>query len=100
MSNALSEQSCVCEEASYDEVFLSSQDDPGTLSNERDPSATLPSTGDENLDMDGSKSDSNNGLAGAKSPIQSVIGPNGFNGFREFIMLLLWTAIDFISSIK
>ena len=97
MSSALSEQSCVCKEAGYDEVFLSSQDDPGTLSDERDLSATLPSTGDENLDMDGSESDSNNGLAGAKSPIQSVIGTNGF---REFIMLPLWTVIDLISSIK
>ena len=52
---------------------------------------------DEDLDVDGSENDSNDDLAGVESPIQSVIGPDGF---REFIMIPLWTINDFNSSIK
>ena len=52
---------------------------------------------DGDLDVDRSKSDSNDDLASSKPPTQSVIGPNGF---REFIMIPLWTINDFNSSIK
>ena len=52
---------------------------------------------DEDLNVDGSESDSNDGFIGAKPPTQSVTGPNGF---REFIMIPLWTINDFNSSIK
>lgn len=52
---------------------------------------------DKDLDVDKSKSDSNDDLSGAEPPIQSVIG---FDGLREFIMILLWTINDFNSSIK
>ena len=68
MSSALSEHLCVREGAGYDEVFLLGQDDPGTLSDERNPLATSPSTRDEDLDMDGLESDSNDGQGGAKPP--------------------------------
>ena len=79
------------------EVFPSSQDDPNTSSDERNLSATSPSTRDEDLDTDGSKSDSNDDQVGAEPSPQSFIGPNGL---REFIMLPLWTVNDFVSSIK
>ena len=97
MSSASSNQSCVCEGAGYDEVFPLGQNDPSTSSEERNSSATSPSTKDEDLDMDRSKDDSTNGLVGVEPPIQSVIG---LDGLREFIMLPLWTANDFTSSIK
>ena len=98
MFSASSEQSCVCEGASYDEVFPSSLDDLDTLSDEREPSTTSPSTGDEDMDVDGSEGDLNgDDIDIAEPPIQSVIGPDGF---RKFIMLLLWTINDFNSSIK
>ena len=41
--------------------------------------------------------DSNEGLDDAKPPIQFVVGPDGF---REFIMLPIWTFNDFTSTIK
>ena len=82
---------------SYDEVFLSSQNDLGTSSEERNPLATTPSTKDEDLDTDGSKATSTDGLVGAKPSTQSIIGPDGL---REFIILPLWTVNDFISTIK
>ena len=49
--------------------------------------------------MDESEGDSNNedDVVSAESPIQSVIGPNGF---RQFLLLLLWTVNKFNSSIK
>ena len=97
MSSASSNQSCVCEGAGYDEVFQSSQNDPDTSSEKRNPSATSPSIRDEGLDTDRSEGDSTDGLDGVEPPIQFVIGPDGF---REFIMLPLWMVNDFISIIK
>nr|POE60277.1 hypothetical protein CFP56_55329 [Quercus suber] len=75
MSNVSSNQSCVREGAGYDEVFSSGQNDLGTSSEERNPSATSPSLRDEDLDIDRSKGDSINGLDDIEPPIQSVIGP-------------------------
>ena len=97
---ASSEQSCVREGAGYDKVYPSGQDDPDTSYNERVPSANSPFVGeDKDLDVDGSDGDLNDeeDIGSAEPPIQSVIGPNGF---REFIMLPLWTLNDFNSSIK
>ena len=87
----------VREEAGYDEVNPLGQGDLGTSSDERNPSASSPSTRDEDLDMDGSKSDSNDNLVSAETPPQSVIG---WDGLKEFILLLLWTVNDFRSTIK
>nr|POF06138.1 hypothetical protein CFP56_61924 [Quercus suber] len=84
MSSASSNQSCVRKGAGYDEVFPSSQNDPGTSSEKRNPLTTSSSTRDEDLDTDRSEGDTTNGLDDAKPPIQSIIGPNGF---REYIML-------------
>ena len=49
------------------------------------------------MDTNGSESDSIDGLDGAEPPIQFVIV---LDGFREFIMLSLWTVNDFTSTIK
>ena len=50
-SEALSEQLFVRDGAGYDEVYLSSQHDPGTSPDERDPSANSPSL-KEDKDLD------------------------------------------------
>ena len=98
MSSASSKQSYVCEGAGYNEVFPSSQDDPNTSYDEKDPLANSPSIEDEDSDVDRPKGDSNDDdIEIGEPPIQSIIGPNGF---REFIMLPLWTINDFNSSIK
>ena len=96
MSSASSNQSCVRNGAGYDEVFLSGQKDLDTSSDERNLLATSPSR-DEGLEMDRLEGDSSDGLDGVKPPIQSVIGPYGF---KEFIMLPLWTVNDFNFTIK
>ena len=97
-SEALSEQSCVREGVGCDEVFPSGQANPRTSYDERDLSANSPSTEDEDLDVDGSEADLNDDdIDLGDPPIQSVRGPDGFRGF---IMLLLWTINDFNSSIK
>ena len=78
-------------------MFSSSQKDPDTSSEERNPSATSPSSRDEGLEMDRPEGDSSDGFDSAEPPIQFVIGPDGL---REFIMLPLWMVNDFTSSIK
>ena len=97
MSSASSKQLYVREGAGYDEVYPLGQNDPNTSSEERVPSANSPSTEDDDLDGNRSKSDSNEDIGNDEPPVQSVIGPDGF---KEFIMLLLWTINDFNSSIK
>ena len=96
MSSASSNQSFVLDGAGYDEVFLSIQKDPDALSEDRNLSHTSPIM-DEALEMDRSEGDSSDDIDGAEPPIQSVIGPDGF---REFIMLPIWTVNDFTSLIK
>ena len=49
------------------------------------------------METDRSEDDFSDGLVGAKPPIQSAIG---LDGFREFIMLPLWMVNDFVSTIK
>ena len=100
MSSVSGEQLCVHEGAGYDKVYSLGQDDPGTSSDERVPSTNSPSTEeDDDLDVDGSESDSNEDedISNDEPSIQSTIGPDGF---KEFIILPLWTINDFNSSIK
>ena len=86
-SEASSDQLWVRKGSGYDKVFPSGQGDTGTSNNERVSSSNSPSVGEDgDLDVDKSKSDSNDDLASSKPPTQSVIGPNGF---REFIMIPL-----------
>ena len=99
-SEGLSEQSCVREGASYDEVYPLGQDDPSTSYDKRVPSANSPFMNeDEDLDVDELESDSNDekDIGNDESPIQSVIGPDGL---WKFIMLPLWTVNGFNSSIR
>ena len=91
---------CVCEEAGYNEVYLSGQDDPDTSYDERVPSTNSPSAKeDEDLDVDKFEADSNDeeDIGSVEPPIQSVIDPDGF---RWFILLPLWTVNDFNSTIN
>nr|POE85734.1 hypothetical protein CFP56_07194 [Quercus suber] len=74
MFGASSEQLCVWKGTGNDEVFPSGRNDLGTSSDERNPSTTLPSTRDEDLEPDRSKGDSIEGLVSAEPPTQSVIG--------------------------
>ena len=62
MSSVSSEESCVRKGAGYDKVFLLGQDDPSTSSDERNP---FPTSRDEDLDINGSESDSNDSQVGA-----------------------------------
>ena len=78
-------------------MFLSSQKDPDTSSEERNLSATSPSSKDEGLKMDRPKDDSSDGLVDAEPLVQSVIGPDGL---KEFIMQPIWTVNNFTSTIK
>ena len=81
-------------------MYLSSQDDPGTSYDERVPSANSPSTEeDEDSNVDRLEGDSNDeeDIGSVEPPIQSIIGPDGF---RQFILLLLWTVNEFYSTIK
>ena len=68
MSIASSEQSCVCEGPSYDEVYPLGQNDPNTSSEERVPSTNSPSTEDDDLDGNRSKSDSNEDIGNDDPP--------------------------------
>ena len=100
MSNASSEQSCVCEGVGYDEVYSLGQDDPNTSSDETVSSANSPSTKeDDDLYVDGSENDSkeDEDIGNDEPPIQSIKGPDGF---RQFILLPLWMVNDFNSTIK
>ena len=97
MSSALSNHSFVYDEAGYDVVYPSDHKDPDSLSEERSPSASSPSSRDESLGTERPKDDSSEGLDDAEPPIQSVVGPDGL---REFIMLPIWMINDFTSTIK
>ena len=97
MSSASSNQSFVCDGAGYDEVYPLSHKDLDSPSDERSPSASSPSSRDEDLETERPKDESSEGLDDAKPPIQSVVG---LDGFREFIMLPIWTVNDFTSTIK
>ena len=105
MSNeASSEQSCVRKGAGYDKVYPSGQNDLDTSYGERVLSANSPSMEeDEDSNVDGSESGSSRGsnreknVESAEPLIQSVIGPDGF---REFLLPLMWTVNDFNSTIK
>ena len=95
MSSASSNKSCVCDGAGYDKMYPLGHKDPDISSEERSPSASF--SRDHDLEMEGSKRGSSDGLVGDEPPIQSIIRPDGL---REFILLPLWTVKDFISKIK
>ena len=97
MSSASSNQSFFRDEAGYDEVYPLGHKDLDSPSEERSPSTSSPSSRDEVLETERPEDDSSEGLDNAKPPVQSIVG---LDGFREFIMLPIWTVNDFTSTIK
>ena len=95
MSSASSNQSCVRDGASYDEMYPSGHKNHDASSEKRSLSAS--SSRDEDLEMEKPRGDSSDSLIDVEPPIQSFIGPDGL---REFILLPLWTVNDFVSKIK
>ena len=84
MSSASSNQLFVRDEAGYDEVYPLGHKDPDSQSEERSPSASSPSSRNEDLETERPEDDSSEGLDDTEPPVQSVVGPDGL---REFIML-------------
>ena len=99
-SEALSEQSCVCERAGYNEVYPSGQCNPASYL-ERDPSTNSPSKEeDEDSDEDGSESDMDeisSDKESDKSPLKTIVGPDSL---RNFVLPLIWTVNDFSFTIQ
>ena len=94
MSSASSNQSFVRDVAGYEEVYPSGYRDPKDLRKERSPSASSPSSKNENMEVAESEEGSDDG---EDQRIKSVIGADGL---REFIMLPEWTVNAFTSTIK
>ena len=94
MSSASSNQSFLRDRAGYEEVYPSSNRDLDDLSEERNPSASSPSSKNEDMEVaelkEGSDDDED-------QRIKSVIGAIGL---REFVMLPEWTVNAFTSTIK
>ena len=89
-----SNQSFVHNWAGYEEVYPSSYRDPDDLSEERSPSASSPSSKNENMEV----VEPDEGFDdGEDQRIKSVVGADGL---REFVMLLEWTVNAFTSTIK
>ena len=96
MSNASSHQSFVCDGAGYEEVYPSSHEDHDSPSEERSLSASSPSSRNKGLEMSDEEG-SNDEPDNDDLQIQSVVG---FDGLRQFVMLLEWSINHFTSSIK
>ena len=94
MSSASSNQSFLRDGAGYEEVYPSSNRDPDDLSEERSPSASSPSSKNEDIEVAELEEGSDDGK---DQRIKSVVGADGL---REFVMLLEWTVNAFMSTIK
>ena len=92
MSSALSNQSFVRDGAGYKELYSSGYKDPDELS-ERTPSATSPSSTNEDMELAEPEEGSDGDGEGPKSVV-------GADGLREFVMLPEWTVNKFWSTIK
>ena len=94
MFSASSNQSFVRDEAGYEEVYPLGYRDPDDLSEERSPSASSPSSKNENMEV----VEPDEGFDdGEDQRIKSVMGADGL---REFVMLPEWTVNAFTSTIK
>ena len=93
MSSASSNQSFVPDRTGYEELYLSGYRDPDDLS-EGNPSASSPSSKNEDMEVAEPEEGSDNG---EEQRIKSVVG---IDGLREFVMLLEWTVNAFTSTIK
>ena len=94
MSSALSNQSIIHDRADYEEVYLSGHKDQESPSEERSPSASSPSSTNEDMEMADPEEAFDDD---EEQQIKSVVG---VDGFREFIMLPEWMMNDFNSTIK
>ena len=92
MSSASSNQSFVRDGASYEELYPSGYRDPDELS-KKSPSATSPSSKNEDMELAEPEEGSNDD----EQRIKSVVGTDGL---REFVMLPEWTVNFFTSTIK
>ena len=92
MSSASSNQSFVRDGAGYEELYPSGYKDPDELS-ERTPSATSPSSKNEDMEL----AEPEEGSDGGDKGIKSIVGADGL---REFVMLPKWTMNNFRSTIK
>ena len=79
MSSTSSNQSFVRDGAGYEELYPSGYKDPNELS-ERPPSATSPSSTNEDMELAKLEEGSDGGGKGLKSIVAA-------NGLREFVML-------------
>ena len=93
MSSALSNQSFVRDGAGYEELYSSGYRDPDDLS-ERSPSASSPSSKNEDMEVAEPKEGSDDG---EEQRIKFVVGTDGL---KEFVMLPEWTVNFFTSTIK
>ena len=90
MSSASSNQSFVRDGAGYEELYPSGYKDLDELS-ERTPSATSPSSKNEDMELAEPEEGSDDGDQGIKSVV-------GADGLREFVMLPEWTVNNFKST--
>ena len=92
MSSASSNQSFVRNGAGYEELYPSGYKDPDELI-ERTPSATSPSSTNEDMEL----AEPEEGSDGSDEGPKSVVGADRL---REFVMLPEWTVNKFGSTIK
>ena len=92
MSSASSNQSFVRDGAGYEELYPSGYKDPDELI-ERTPSATSPSSTNEDMELAEPEEGSDGDGEGPKSVV-------GDDELREFVMLPEWTVNNFRSTIK
>ena len=92
MSSASSNQSFVRDGAGYEVLYPSGYKDPDELI-ERTPSATSPSSTNEDMELVEPEEGSDDGDQGIKSVV-------GVDRLREFVMLPEWTVNNFRSTIK
>ena len=92
MSSASSNQSFVRDRAGYEELYPSGYKDPDELI-EKTPSATSPSSTNEDMEL----AEPEEGSDDSGGEPRSVVGADGL---REFVMLPEWTVHKFVSTIK
>ena len=83
----------VRDEADYEEVYPLGHKDQESPSEERSPSASSPSSTNEDMEMVEPEEGSDDG---EEQPIKFVVGADGL---REFVMLPEWTVNAFMSTI-
>ena len=92
MSSVSSNQSFVCDGAGYEELYPSGYKDPDELS-ERTPSATSPSSTNEDMELAKPEESSDGGGKRIKSVVRA-------DGLRKFVMLPEWMVNNSRSTIK